>query len=239
VICAGCSKWPSSKPELLRCDPSTTLIKIRTPIGSPFSGPSQSSPKTPEYFSPDGDMSGRLTPYGSPLADPFLPSTGSGGATSKAGLEFDITAEFRDAENTEIGGMLQPDLEDDLNPPWSKNSKSYQDLATGMAPKSEPSIQFGSDENIKMEDYTDAFGTSDKSKAQSIEDNQKQSEITGTRERHNGKIATVSELHKFGSSFKLKTPIPTDLIQILAKDPEKQKAITTEARKIARENGLK
>jgi hypothetical protein len=190
-------------------------------------------------------MSGRLTPYGSPLADPFLRSTRSGGATSKAGLDFDNTAQSGDADNTEMGGMLQPDLEDDLNPPGSDNSKSYRDPATAMIPKSEPSTQFALDEdkeNIKIEDY-DTFGASDKSEPQSIEDNQKQSEITtGTRERqirHNSKITTVSELQKFGSSFKLKTPIPTDLVNILAKDPEKQKAITNEAWKNVRQNGWK
>jgi hypothetical protein len=43
------------------------------------------------------------------------------------------------------------------------------------------------------------------------------------------KEGKLSELRKFGESFKLATPVPNDLIGIIAKDPEKQKKIQERA----------
>lgn len=43
------------------------------------------------------------------------------------------------------------------------------------------------------------------------------------------KEAKLAELKSFAQSFKLSTPVPTDLISIIAKDPEKQRAIQEKA----------
>lgn len=43
------------------------------------------------------------------------------------------------------------------------------------------------------------------------------------------KEVKLSELKKFANSFKLSTPVPTDLISIIAKDPHKQKEIQAKA----------
>lgn len=45
------------------------------------------------------------------------------------------------------------------------------------------------------------------------------------------RTAKLNELLRFSKSFKLKTPIPSDLIGILAKDPAKQEAIVEKAQK--------
>lgn len=45
------------------------------------------------------------------------------------------------------------------------------------------------------------------------------------------RTAKLNELLRFSKTFKLKTPIPTDLIGILAKDPVKQEAIVEKAQK--------
>ncbi len=48
-----------------------------------------------------------------------------------------------------------------------------------------------------------------------------------TNDRH----AKLRELQKFSETFKLRTPVPTDLVGILAKDPAKQEQIVEKARK--------
>ncbi|KAK5998002.1 PAB1-binding protein 1 [Cladobotryum mycophilum] len=45
----------------------------------------------------------------------------------------------------------------------------------------------------------------------------------------------LTELKKFANSFKLSTPVPTDLVSIIAKDPAKQKEIQAKAMKNAEE----
>ncbi|KAF4123628.1 PAB1-binding protein PBP1, interacts with poly(A)-binding protein [Geosmithia morbida] len=47
------------------------------------------------------------------------------------------------------------------------------------------------------------------------------------------KEVKLTELKKFASSFKLSTPVPTDLVSIIAKDPNKQKEIQAKAIKNA------
>ncbi|KAB5583620.1 hypothetical protein GE09DRAFT_948112 [Coniochaeta sp. 2T2.1] len=49
------------------------------------------------------------------------------------------------------------------------------------------------------------------------------------------KEVKLHELKKFGADFKLSTPVPKDLISIIAKDPEKQKAIQEKALRDAQE----
>lgn len=49
------------------------------------------------------------------------------------------------------------------------------------------------------------------------------------------KEVKLTELKKFASSFKLTTPVPTDLVSIIAKDPAKQKEIQAKAMKNAEE----
>lgn len=46
----------------------------------------------------------------------------------------------------------------------------------------------------------------------------------------------INELVKFSQNFKLKTPVPKDLVPILAKDPNKQEAIVERARRQCEEN---
>lgn len=47
----------------------------------------------------------------------------------------------------------------------------------------------------------------------------------------NDRQAKLRELQNFSESFKLRTPVPTDLVGILAKDPAKQEQIVEKARK--------
>lgn len=47
------------------------------------------------------------------------------------------------------------------------------------------------------------------------------------------KEVKLTELRKFATSFKLSTPVPTDLVSIIAKDPAKQKEIQAKAIKNA------
>ncbi|KHN95854.1 PAB1 binding protein (Pbp1) [Metarhizium album ARSEF 1941] len=49
------------------------------------------------------------------------------------------------------------------------------------------------------------------------------------------KEVKLTELKKFASSFKLSTPVPTDLVSIIAKDPAKQKEIQAKAMRNAEE----
>ncbi|GJN74228.1 hypothetical protein PLICBS_008319 [Purpureocillium lilacinum] len=49
------------------------------------------------------------------------------------------------------------------------------------------------------------------------------------------KEVKLTELKKFASSFKLSTPVPSDLVSIIAKDPAKQKEIQAKAMKNAEE----
>ncbi|KAK7228985.1 hypothetical protein V2G26_001155 [Clonostachys chloroleuca] len=49
------------------------------------------------------------------------------------------------------------------------------------------------------------------------------------------KEVKLTELKKFANSFKLSTPVPTDLVSIIAKDPAKQKEIQAKALKNAEE----
>lgn len=49
------------------------------------------------------------------------------------------------------------------------------------------------------------------------------------------KEVKLTELKKFASTFKLSTPVPTDLVSIIAKDPAKQKEIQAKAIKNAEE----
>ncbi|KAM6495307.1 hypothetical protein JOM56_009930 [Amanita muscaria] len=49
----------------------------------------------------------------------------------------------------------------------------------------------------------------------------------------------ISELVKFGQSFKLNKPIPEDLVTILAKDEEKQCAIRDKATQDAQSSGAR
>ncbi|KAM0245494.1 hypothetical protein ACHAQJ_010537 [Trichoderma viride] len=49
------------------------------------------------------------------------------------------------------------------------------------------------------------------------------------------KEVKLTELKKFANSFKLSTPVPTDLVSIIAKDPVKQKEIQAKAMKNAEE----
>ncbi|KAI9158371.1 hypothetical protein HJFPF1_06365 [Paramyrothecium foliicola] len=49
------------------------------------------------------------------------------------------------------------------------------------------------------------------------------------------KEVKLTELKKFANSFKLSTPVPTDLVSIIAKDPAKQKEIQAKAMKNAEE----
>ena len=48
---------------------------------------------------------------------------------------------------------------------------------------------------------------------------------------NNDRQAKLKELQNFSESFKLRTPVPTDLVGILAKDPVKQEQIVEKARK--------
>lgn len=50
-------------------------------------------------------------------------------------------------------------------------------------------------------------------------------------QQNQDRAAKLNELLRFSKTFKLKTPIPTDLIGILAKDPMKQEAIVDKAHK--------
>lgn len=51
----------------------------------------------------------------------------------------------------------------------------------------------------------------------------------------NDKEVKLNDLKKFADSFKLNTPVPSDLVYIIAKDPEKRKAIAEKAKRIAEE----
>ncbi|KAJ9606620.1 poly(A)-binding protein binding protein [Cladophialophora chaetospira] len=63
-------------------------------------------------------------------------------------------------------------------------------------------------------------------------DNERQRVIERRKAQQNqDRAAKLTELLRFSKSFKLKTPIPTDLIGILAKDPAKQEAIVEKAQK--------
>lgn len=63
-------------------------------------------------------------------------------------------------------------------------------------------------------------------------DSEKQRVIERRRAQQNqDRTAKLNELLRFSKTFKLKTPIPNDLIGILAKDPAKQEAIVEKAQK--------
>ncbi|KAK6380914.1 poly(A)-binding protein binding protein [Exophiala oligosperma] len=63
-------------------------------------------------------------------------------------------------------------------------------------------------------------------------DSEKQRVIEKRRAQQNqDRTAKLNELLRFSKTFKLKTPIPSDLIGILAKDPAKQEAIVEKAQK--------
>jgi len=51
------------------------------------------------------------------------------------------------------------------------------------------------------------------------------------------KTTCISDLQKFGSSFKLKTPVPADMISLMTKNPQKQEAITDQALMNAKDEG--
>lgn len=56
-----------------------------------------------------------------------------------------------------------------------------------------------------------------------------------TAKARNDKEFKINDLKKFADSFKLNTPVPSDLISIIAKDPAKQKAIQEKAKHNAEE----
>lgn len=66
-----------------------------------------------------------------------------------------------------------------------------------------------------------------------------QQRINAEKARNNkaraDKEVKLTELKKFANSFKLSTPVPTDLVSIIAKDPLKQKEIQAKAMKNAEE----
>ncbi|KAH8590325.1 hypothetical protein B0O99DRAFT_483889, partial [Bisporella sp. PMI_857] len=56
-----------------------------------------------------------------------------------------------------------------------------------------------------------------------------------TAKARSDKEIKLNDLKKFADSFKLHTPVPSDLISIIAKDPQKQKAIQEKAKRNAEE----
>ncbi|EKD16985.1 LsmAD domain-containing protein [Drepanopeziza brunnea f. sp. 'multigermtubi' MB_m1] len=61
-------------------------------------------------------------------------------------------------------------------------------------------------------------------------------ESARTARARNDKEIKLNDLKKFADSFKLKTPVPSDLVPIIAKDPAKQKEIQEKAKRNAEEN---
>ncbi|RMZ77381.1 hypothetical protein DV737_g4392, partial [Chaetothyriales sp. CBS 132003] len=73
-----------------------------------------------------------------------------------------------------------------------------------------------------------------------FKDTEKQKLLDRKRQQANqDRTAKLNELLRFSRTFKLKTPVPTDLVGILAKDPVKQEAIIEKAKKEHEESARK
>ncbi|CDZ96613.1 Protein interacting with poly(A)-binding protein [Phaffia rhodozyma] len=96
----------------------------------------------------------------------------------------------------------------------------------GTAEQGNPTIKMSAEDSPSVEKSAlSAFHDFVKSDRQRLEQKKKQLEGKAKTE----KDKRLKELVKFGQDFKLKTAIPSDLVPILAKDSDKQKAIVEKA----------
>lgn len=144
----------------------------------------------------------------------------AGEVTSHQANKLSETAAFAQAgqssKNTmSAKGGLEP------NEASNKSEKS-RSINNSVSPNRNSS-QENPTENVesKLLDHFKQFATSEKLKFQ----NQRRAQATQDRQ------SKLNDLMRFSQSFKLKTPIPNDLVGILAKDPAKQELIIEKAKK--------
>jgi hypothetical protein len=107
-------------------------------------------------------------------------------------------------------------------PPATNRVESTQVKATGGGPNATATVE---------NDVAKAF----KSFAAHQRNNVNQLRITKAK---NDKLVKLNDLKKFANDFKLLTPVPQDLVPIIAKDPAKQKEIQEKAKRNAEEAKL-
>lgn len=112
-------------------------------------------------------------------------------------------------DNTEAVTQAAPGNTDGTNVESQTNSKTVS--------------QGGSTENVEAKVLHQFRQFADAEKQRVIERRKAQA--------NQDRAAKLNELLRFSKTFKLKTPIPNDLIGILAKDPAKQEAIVEKAQK--------
>ncbi len=94
---------------------------------------------------------------------------------------------------------------------------------TNAEPVAQKAISPGPTENVEVKVLNQFRQFADLEKQRVIERRKAQ--------QNQDRTAKLNELLRFSKTFKLKTPIPNDLIGILAKDPSKQEAIVEKAQK--------
>lgn len=118
-------------------------------------------------------------------------------------------------------------------PPQKDQATPQQQNAMPTEPEVLSSFrQFASKEKAKVQELCrnpERYATQQKA----IANQQKAiaSQKVGEQERPKARMSKYEEFLQFSKNFKLGTPVPTDLVPILAKDPSKQEAIVEKARR--------
>ncbi|POS84450.1 hypothetical protein EPUL_003493 [Erysiphe pulchra] len=125
---------------------------------------------------------------------------------------------------------------DNLVPPTNSNRNSISESKQGIAP-TPPNRKASS--QAKSEAKPNATATVERDVASAFKNFASQQrknvdQIRLTRAK-NDKEVKLNDLKAFANSFKLHTPVPSDLVPIIAKDPKKQKEIQAKAQRNAEE----
>lgn len=106
------------------------------------------------------------------------------------------------------------------------NGSAFKTLPTKQPPSVSPQSQLNTEMpsqgvEVKVLDHFKQFANVERARVA------EKKRIQASQDR----TAKINELFRFAKTFKLKTPIPNDLVGILAKDPKKQEAIMEKAQR--------
>ncbi|RFU31867.1 hypothetical protein B7463_g4456, partial [Scytalidium lignicola] len=160
---------------------------------------------------PDGSK-----PAATPSAKVLKPETTAAPTASKP--SFGITATASETKATPTNSTTPA-----TNTPASASRTASPQKKPDVAPNATATVE---------RDVASAFKTFASQQRKNVD------QIRMTKAR-NDKEIKLNDLKKFANSFKLNTPVPTDLVSIIAKDPVKQKEIQEKAKRNAEEAAAK
>lgn len=194
--------------------------------------------KADKYQPPARRANVALSTNNVPLTDPAIISSSLGArksspVTDKAksnNIQTPNTSQATQAPLTEAKSLIAPDSstagskpgvtqETKANPPASTSQTAHGQARPAGGPNATATVARDVASAFKN------FATQQRSQADKIRNSKARAD----------KEVKLHELKKFAASFKLNSPVPSDLVSIIAKDPAKQREIQEKARRNAEE----